>query len=279
MYTTNTQNQFSNPNVSKNVPDSFSIVNENGALSFTESIVLDGGGGGVKADTLIIGQYYEVGEINEYTDASMSGVLGRTTNGMDLGFSLIWSGQTLSANSTSQQYSFRQGIYNVDKDKNIPPNVIKAPTINPNATGEKPTIVKKSFMGGTRQLWIQSGCDAGDGLVLKTEAMNTGVLDIDDISVLTEWNADDAITRVSEAISRLSAQRSRFGAYQNRLEHTVANEENIVENTTAAESRIRDTDMAKEMVFYTNKNILQQACNAMLGQANQMNNGVLSLLQ
>ncbi|MBR4164473.1 MAG: flagellin, partial [Solobacterium sp.] len=73
--------------------------------------------------------------------------------------------------------------------------------------------------------------------------------------------------------------RSNLGAVQNRLEHTIANLDNVVENTTAAESRIRDTDMATEMVRFSNQNILQQAGQAMLAQANQSNQGVLSLLQ
>ena len=81
------------------------------------------------------------------------------------------------------------------------------------------------------------------------------------------------------ALQTVSKQRSDLGAVQNRLEHTIANLDNVVENTTAAESQIRDTDMAKEMVKYSNNNILQQAGQAMLAQANQSNQGVLSLLQ
>lgn len=72
--------------------------------------------------------------------------------------------------------------------------------------------------------------------------------------------------------------RAKIGAQQNRLEHTIANEENVVENTTAAESRIRDTDMAKEMVHYSNLNILEQVTQAMMAQTNQSNQGVLTLL-
>ena len=82
----------------------------------------------------------------------------------------------------------------------------------------------------------------------------------------------------AEAIQLVSTQRSALGAVQNRLEHTIANLDNVVENTTAAESQIRDTDMATEMVKYSNNNILAQAGQAMLAQANQANQGVLSLL-
>ena len=91
-------------------------------------------------------------------------------------------------------------------------------------------------------------------------------------------NADDAVNKISDAIQQVSTQRSALGAVQNRLEHTINNLDNIVENTTSAESEIRDTDMATEMVKYSNNNILAQAGQAMLSQANQSNQGVLSLL-
>ena len=92
-------------------------------------------------------------------------------------------------------------------------------------------------------------------------------------------NADNAIDTIAQAIQKVSTQRSALGAVQNRLEHTVNNLDNVVENTTSAESQIRDTDMATEMVKYSNNNILSQAGQAMLAQANQSNQGVLSLLQ
>jgi flagellin len=90
--------------------------------------------------------------------------------------------------------------------------------------------------------------------------------------------ATDAIDLIAEALQKVSTQRSALGAVQNRLEHTIKNLDNIVENTTSAESQIRDTDMATEMVTYSNSNILAQAGQSMLAQANQANQGVLSLL-
>ena len=107
----------------------------------------------------------------------------------------------------------------------------------------------------------------------KLASYNIGIVDADGA------NATDAIDVVDEALQTLSRQRAALGAVQNRLEHTVNNLENIVENTTAAESAIRDTDMATEMVTYANAQILQQAGQSMLAQANQSNEGVLSLLQ
>ena len=94
-----------------------------------------------------------------------------------------------------------------------------------------------------------------------------------------DTKATAAIDTISAAIQKVSTQRSALGAVQNRLEHTISNLDNVVENTTSAESQIRDTDMATEMVKYSNNNILSQAGQAMLAQANQSNQGVLSLLQ
>ena len=109
-------------------------------------------------------------------------------------------------------------------------------------------------------------------------SMSADGLGVSGIKVTSEKNATDAIDVIAEAIQKVSKQRSDLGAVQNRLEHTINNLDNVVENTTAAESRIRDTDMAKEMVKYSNLNILGQAGQSMLAQANQANQGVLSLL-
>ncbi|MBQ2983017.1 MAG: flagellar hook protein [Lachnospiraceae bacterium] len=111
------------------------------------------------------------------------------------------------------------------------------------------------------------------------EAMSADGLGISGLKVTSEKNATDAIDIIANALQQVSRQRSDLGAIQNRLEHTINNLDNVVENTTAAESRIRDTDMAEAMVEYSNLNILAQAGQSMLAQANQSNQGVLSLLQ
>ena len=110
--------------------------------------------------------------------------------------------------------------------------------------------------------------------------MSAKSLGINKVSVTGEdsSNADQAVNTIADAIAQVSRQRSTLGAVQNRLEHTINNLDNVVENTTAAEAQIRDTDMASEMVKYSNNNILSQAGQAMLAQANQSNQGVLSLL-
>jgi len=98
-------------------------------------------------------------------------------------------------------------------------------------------------------------------------------------SITSNDSAKTALANIASAIKLVSSARSTFGAMQNRLEHTIDNLDNVVENVTAAESRIRDTDMADEMVKYSKNNILTQAGQSMLAQANQSTQGVLSLLQ
>ena len=132
-------------------------------------------------------------------------------------------------------------------------------------------------------LSFQVGADttAENKIDVTMESMSAKSIGIEGISVTgkTSTNADKAVDTIGNAIKKVSSQRSALGAVQNRLEHTIANLDNVVENTTSAESRIRDTDMAEEMVAYSKNNILIQAGQSMLAQANQSNQGVLSLLQ
>ena len=109
-------------------------------------------------------------------------------------------------------------------------------------------------------------------------ARSLGV-DANKIDIATQDGAKKATTTIDAAIKKVSAQRSKLGAVQNRLEHTIANLDTASENTQTSESRNRDTDMASEMVVYSKNNILLQAGQSMLAQANQSNQGVLSLLQ
>lgn len=130
-----------------------------------------------------------------------------------------------------------------------------------------------------RNIWIQSGCDTGDGIPLEIDKMSTRILGIHNLNVTTIEGAEHAMTAVEGALEKLTANRSKIGAQQNRLEHTITNEDNIIENTTSAESRIRDADMAEEMVKFSKENILVQAGQSMMAQANQSTQGILSLLQ
>lgn len=128
---------------------------------------------------------------------------------------------------------------------------------------------------------LQVGANRNQVITIAISALTSTVgsaLDTQ-VKVDTASAAQSSISIIQNSITSLSALRSKLGALQNRLEHTVANLDNISENTQSAESRIRDTDMAEEMVQYSKNNILQQAGQSMLAQANQANQGVLSLLQ
>lgn len=144
----------------------------------------------------------------------------------------------------------------------------------------KMNILDGGFSAGTKKA-LQVGANANQTISIAISALKSVVGSSlkDALKIDTATNAQSAIATVQSSIEKLSTLRSKLGAVQNRLEHTVANLDNISENTQSAESRIRDTDMAEEMVQYSKNNILQQAGQSMLAQANQANQGVLSLLQ
>jgi flagellin len=131
------------------------------------------------------------------------------------------------------------------------------------------------------QLHVGADADMTNKITVGVQVMSSANLGIQNLNVVdgSGTAATYAIDAIEDAIKTVSAQRSALGAVQNRLEHTIKNLDNVVENTTAAESRIRDTDMADEMVKYSKNNILTQAGQSMLAQANQSTQGVLSLLQ
>ncbi len=128
---------------------------------------------------------------------------------------------------------------------------------------------------------LQIGANEGQTMNFTIKNMSAKALGVDGekVDLSTQDSAKKATTTIDAAIKQVSAQRSQLGAVQNRLEHTINNLDTAAENTQTAESRIRDTDMAKEMVEYSKNNILMQAGQSMLAQANQSNQGVLSLLQ
>ena len=143
------------------------------------------------------------------------------------------------------------------------------------------TFTEAYDVNGAISFSLHVGADsaADNKIEVKIESMSAAGIGVKGLNVSTEDDATAAIDRIAEAVQKVSSQRSTLGAAQNRLEHTIANLDNVVENTTSAESRIRDTDMAQEMVNYSKNNILAQAGQSMLAQANQSNQGVLSLLQ
>lgn len=143
----------------------------------------------------------------------------------------------------------------------------------------------KLLSGGFTGKVLQVGANAEQVITFGISAMSSSALGIGDTAVagvVSAENSGNAITGVisviNSALTKISLQRSTLGAIQNRLEHTIANADNTAENLQAAESRIRDLDMADEMVKYSKSSILQQAGQSMLAQANQATQGVLSLL-
>ncbi len=126
---------------------------------------------------------------------------------------------------------------------------------------------------------LQVGALNGQKIAIDIDTMNATALSVNALCVSTFADAGKAMSAVQKAIEKVSKQRSSLGALQNRLEHTVNNLDNVAENTQTAESRIRDTDMASEMVQYSATSIIQQAGQSMLAQANSQTQGVLSLIQ
>lgn len=135
---------------------------------------------------------------------------------------------------------------------------------------------------GSGALNFQIGANEGESIDLEINSMSASGVGISGLAgsgITSVSGAESAITTIDNAIQDVSNERSKLGAYQNRLEHTISNVDNAAENLQAAESRIRDTDMAEEMMDFTKNNILSQASQSMLAQANQQPQSVLQLLQ
>ena len=143
-------------------------------------------------------------------------------------------------------------------------------------TFNEQNLLDGSFSGKN----LQVGAESGQYIGISISSMSATGIGVNNIQVsgANNANAESAISTIKTALASVSSQRADLGAVQNRLEHTIKNLDNVVENTTAAESAIRDTDMATEMVTFSNANILAQAGTSMLAQANQSNQTVLSIL-
>jgi len=173
---------------------------------------------------------------------------------------------------------------NVTADRTAIQNEITELTAEITRIAEKTEFNKRTLLnGGTMSssgITFQIGANASTAMGLTIGSMSATGLTISTttVSVDSYAHAQASITNIDTAIEKVSAQRSKLGAAQNRLEHTISNLDNTAENMQAAESRVRDVDMAKEMMEYTKDNILQQAAQSMLAQANQAPQGVLQLL-
>jgi flagellin len=154
-------------------------------------------------------------------------------------------------------------------------------------TSEINSISNKAQFNGTYLLnggmqnakKLQVGANAGEEMSITISKIDATTLGVNSLDVMSHDSAANAMTSITSAVKLVSKTRSNLGAIQNRLDYTINNLENYSENLTSSESNIRDTDMATEMVNYSKNNILQQAAQSMLAQANQSNQGVLSLLQ
>lgn len=189
---------------------------------------------------------------NEGADASV------TFGGADAGTNYVAIGNTFTI---------------VDSGNNINGLQFK---IDANKTFTNPTTIT---VDQNNSLSLQIGANANQMMGITIGDMRASALGVDNIDVSSATNATSGITTINNAIETVSAERSKLGAYQNRLEHTINNLGTSAENLTASESRIRDVDMAKEMMEFTKMNILSQAAQAMLAQANQAPQGVLQLLR
>lgn len=247
------------------IPKDFSIFceDEELALAFSEKITFHDTS---KPSLVSFGQYASIRSWTYYGNG-LNYRLGNNAIGEDLGFSLVWE-KDLS-NSNSFTCSFDYGIVAREEDENL----------HDVPFARKPASEIKYKYENEQRLWIQAGANSGQGMWLRIDQMNAGVLGIRDIDVTTHDSAVEALDTVDDALKKLTFNRSKIGAQQNRLEHAVLSNENTSENLQASESRIRDVDMATEMAEYSRYNILQQAGESVLAQANQITQGALSLLQ
>lgn len=168
---------------------------------------------------------------------------------------------------------------NVDDDREALQKEVQALIEELNRIGNNTEFNTQKLLDGTfTSKLIHIGANTGQTLEIEINDMTASGLGVSGVDISTQSGANAAIATIDEAIKKLSEERSQLGAWQNRLEHTIANLNNARENLQAAESRIRDVDMAEEIMAFTKNNILQQAATAMLAQANLAPQSVLQLL-
>ena len=260
--TSKTGNVATNSNVNHTVPGSLSLVDKDNALPFTEFFEWNT----INPDVVCVGPYSSIREWNFYDESNLNQLPSTNTKTTDLGFSVIWDNRTVGAGS-DVKFGLSYGIKALSSDQNLVGNNVEI---------SNKELIEHSPIS---DIWIQSGSEPSVGMFINFREMNSTVLGINKCDVTTQDGAGTSIDLAKKALAYISELRSTIGAQQVRLEHTIANEDNIIENTTAAESQIRDTDMAKEMVQLSLNNIISQAGLSMMAQANQSNQTVLSLLQ
>ncbi|WP_010681191.1 flagellin N-terminal helical domain-containing protein [Acetivibrio cellulolyticus] len=225
--------------------------------------------------------------ISEKMRGQIRGLQQSSRNAQD-GISLIQTAEGALAETHSILQRMRELSVQASNDTNVANDRTAIKTELDDLISEIDRIASKTqfntqnlLSGGFENKTIQIGANASEVLTFSIAAMATSALTVSTgaISVGTTADAQASISLINSAINVVSDQRAKLGAKQNRLEHTINNLDTAAENLQASESRIRDVDMAQEMMSYTKNNILNQAATAMLAQANQAPQGVLQLLQ
>ena len=212
------------------------------------------------------------------TDYTSNGIIGLTEKEGAFEDYKTWDlvgGTNTGSNNGTVDASRQDAKWGTLKDGALDISIVQSVVLDNPVTTETDAVAD----AGGLTLQIGDTSDDFNQMTVGINSMSSASLGIGDIDVSTQAGAKAAVDKVKAAINQVSAQRGDLGALQNRLEHTINNLSVTTENITAAESRIRDVDMAKEMMAYTKNNILVQASQAMLAQANQIPQGVLQLLQ
>jgi flagellin len=225
--------------------------------------------------------------ISEKMRAQIRGLEQASTNAQD-GISLIQTAEGALNETQSILQRMRElavqaaNDTNVSADRTAIQKELTALISEVDRIAQQTEFNEMKLLDGTfEDKYLQVGANESQSIEFSIGDMQANALGVDEVddNVSTHDDATEAISTIQTALDSVSAARSDLGALQNRLEHTIANADNTAENLQAAESRIRDVDMAKEMVKFAKDTILQQAAQAMLAQANQQTQGVLALLQ
>jgi len=202
--------------------------------------------------------------------------------------SILQRMRELAVQAANDTYTQKDTVNNVDGDRDEIQKEIEQLTFEIERIAKDTQFNTMNLIDGSFKGKFQVGANENQTVTLSIGSMNAQTLGLgtvsgntisDGISLASQVSASAAITTIDKAIQKVSSERSKLGAMQNRLEHTINNLNTTSENLTASEARIRDVDMAKEMMEFTKNSILQQAATAMLAQANQQPQGVLQLLQ
>jgi len=227
----------------------------------------------VSGDTVTLS--YVKNGVNVSTDIAV--VAATKISDLGDGSVALASGTAGDITATAAAGGFAAGIYGLTYTVKDSAGTVKTAATNALSAFTETTSAQDKRLDGSAT--FQIGANAGQSLNLSINNMSASALGISSLKVGTQSQATSAITVIDQAIAKVSTERSKLGSYSNRLEHTIANLGTSSENLTSAESRIRDVDMAKEMSTFSKNNILSQAAQAMLAQANQQPQQVLQLLR